>query len=408
MYLAGLSYSHTHTHTTNPQFYIPSLSFDMLAAFSHLFALGLLATGTLADTCKPKPFSDFVNNVVFTPADDAPSWGTIYARSLQLKDGSLITSWENYPPEPPLITFPIWKSDDGGASWYDFKNVTDDVNGWGLRWQPHFHRLEHDYGSYEAGTILLSGMSVKKDLSEGWLDIYYSTDEAETWSFATHVAYSPGPLTTNNGDKAIWEPFLLEHDGKLICYFSDQRDGDHGQKLVHVVTADLETWTEPVDDVAYDNYEARPGMTTVAHIESTGKFILTYEICGLGGCPSYFKVADSPYEFQDAEGVLITDNVTGADIGSSPYVIWVPHPEREDGSGLILLNGSGSSDVFVNDDDASPDGWRAIKTGMWAGHSRQLQVIEIKGKKKLLLSVGGFMQSDTDNKVAVGVIPIPT
>lgn len=375
-------------------------------AFLSVLAVPLTTCGSVAD--HPRPFSNFVNNVVFEPAEDAPSWGAIYARSLQLNDGSLIVSWENYPPEPPLITFPIWKSDDGGASWYDFKNVTDDVNGWGLRWQPHFHRLENDYGDYAAGTILIAGMSVPQDLSEAWLDIYTSTDEAESWSFANHVAYAPGPMSTANGDKAVWEPFFLEHEGKLICYYSDQRDENHGQKLVHVVTDDLVNWTEPVNDVAEGDPTLRPGMTTVAHIESTGQFILTYELCGTPGCPSYYKIADSPYGFDSVEGVPIRSNDTDMSPGSSPYVVWTPHPDREDGSGLILLNGSGSESIFINEDDASPDGWKAVDVGMWAGHSRTLKFVEIDNKRKLFISVGGQMSLETDNKIAVGVVDIPT
>lgn len=368
--------------------------------------LGLAATAVKASQSLAS--GNFVNNVVFEPADGAPSWGSIYARTLQLLDGALIVSWENYPPEPPIISFPIWKSDDDGLSWYDFKNVTDDVNGWGLRWQPHFHRLENDYGDYSAGTILLAGMSVPEDLSEAWIDIYISTDEAETWSFATHVAYAPGPMTTANGDRAIWEPFFLEHEGNLICYYSDQRDENHGQKLVHTVTNDLVDWADPVDDVAESDFELRPGMTTVAEIKSSGHFIMTYEMCGLPGCPAYYKVADSPYEFASVDGIAIRENTTDVSPGSSPYVIWIPHPDRNDGTGLILMNGAGSEDVFINEDDASPDGWKAVETGMWSGHSRTLKIVEIEGEEKLLLSVGGHMSLDTDNKVAVGIIDIPT
>lgn len=39
-------------------------------------------------------------------------------------------------------------------------------------------------------------------------------------------------------------------NGKLICYYSDQRDNTtHGQKLVHQVSTDLENWGPVIDDV---------------------------------------------------------------------------------------------------------------------------------------------------------------
>lgn len=374
--------------------------------FWSLFLAGITACSA---KCTPPPFSDFVNNEVFRPGPDYTSWGTIYARTVQLNDGSHLITWENYPPEPPLATFPIWKSVDGGATWTDFLNVTDQVNGWGLRYQPHFYILEEDIGAYPAGTLLLGGMSVPADLSEAWLDIYASHDNGATWDFVSHVAYAPGPETVTNGNDAVWEPFFLIRDGTLVCYYSDQRDPLHAQKLVHVTTTDLVNWSEPVNDVAYENFEARPGMTTVAHIKSTDKYILTYEICGLGnGCPSYYKIADTPYTFDQSEGILIEEGTDGRNPGSSPFVIWTPHPDRDDGSGLILMNGAGQDAIFVNEDDAPADGWRAVEVGQWAAHSRSMEIIDVQGKKRIMLANAGHMSSAHDNYVVVGVIPIPT
>ncbi|KAM5350920.1 hypothetical protein ACJ41O_003643 [Fusarium nematophilum] len=376
-----------------------------------LLVSGVLATQGLDRRKRaPPPFSDFTNNVVFKPHADYTSWKTIYGRSIQLADDSLLLTWENYPPEPPLAHFPIWKSTDGGATWFDFVNVTDQVNGWGLRYQPHFYILPQDLGTYKAGTLILAGMSVPADLSEAWLDMYTSTDGGENWEFASHVVYAPGPETVKNGNKAVWEPFLLIHDDKLICYYSDQRDEEHAQKLAHVVTTDLKTWSDPVDDVSHSEYGHRPGMPTVAHIESTDKYIMTYEVCDLpeGGCPSFFKVSLSPYEFGDAKEHKILSNNTNVNPGSSPFVIWTPHPDRDEGSGLIIMNGAGREEVFINEDTAGPDGWRMVDVGQWTSHSRCLEIINVQGRKKLMLSNAGHMSSSHDNYVVVGVVEIPT
>ncbi|KPM46175.1 hypothetical protein AK830_g278 [Neonectria ditissima] len=338
----------------------------------------------------PAPFSDFTNNVVFKPRSDYTSWKTIYGRSVQLPDDSLL------------------KSVDGGATWFDFVNVTDQVNGWGLRYQPHFFTLPQDLGEYKAGTIILSGMSLPADLSEAWLDMYTSVDGGKTWKFASHVVYAPGPETVTNGDRAVWEPFLLVHDNQLVCYFSDQRDPKHAQKLAHLVTKDLKTWSTPVDDVAHSTYEDRPGMATVAHIKSTNKYIMTYEVCGLPGCPSYYKVSSSPYTFGQAQEHPILSNTTNVSPGSSPYVIWTPHPGRSDGSGLVIMNDSGREEVFVNEDSAEPDGWKMGTVGQWSAHSRALQLINVKGKKKLMMTNAGNMRTNADIYVVVGVVEIPT
>ncbi|PSN75547.1 hypothetical protein BS50DRAFT_568174 [Corynespora cassiicola Philippines] len=377
-----------------------------------LFGLELLsvAQGISIPKAKraPEPFSDFTNNVVFRPLPDHESWGTIYARTIQLPDGSHLLSWEDYSPEPPLMAFPIYRSQDGGATWTNFSQVHDQVNGWGMRYQPNFFVLEEDLGDYPAGTVIIGGMSVKRDLSEAWLDIYTSSDNGASWDFASHAVYAPGPETVTNGNDAVWEPFFLMHEGTLVCYYSDQRDENYAQKLAHITTTNLKDWSEPTNDVTYPTYEYRPGMTTVAHIKSTGNYIMTYELCGTsgGGCPSYFKVASSPYEFDAVKGTLIVAD-TGENPGSAPYVIWTEHPDRTDGTGIIIMNGGQNDAVYLNEDSAAPDGWRRFDIAQDSAHSRTLEIIDVQGERKLMLAGGGHMSSGADNFVSVGVVGIP-
>lgn len=370
---------------------------------------------TLAHACvtpppTPEPFSTFTNNAVFFPADNYSSWRTIYGRTLQLPDGSFLMTWEGYPPEPPQVAFPIYRSTDGGATWSEYSRVEDTVNGWGLRYQPFLYTLETAWGEYDAGTILISGASVPANLSEAFLDIYASRDAGLTWEFVSHIAHGAGPETVTNGNDAIWEPFFIPYGDQLICFYSDQRDPAHGQKLVAVTTSDLKSWSEPFDVVAYPTYEDRPGMAIVAHIESTGRYIMTYEYCGPQNCHVYYKVAESPLVFGDVEGIPLVSNDTAAvaPVGS-PYVIWTPHPDRDDGSGLIIMNGASREEVFVNEDSALEDGWKMVDVGQWASYSRELRIVEVAGERRLLLANGGNMVSDSEcNWVIVGVIPIPT
>lgn len=42
----------------------------------------------------PLEARDFTNAVVFTPPSTYTSWQTLYGRSAQLTDGSLLTTWE--------------------------------------------------------------------------------------------------------------------------------------------------------------------------------------------------------------------------------------------------------------------------------------------------------------------------
>ena len=110
--------------------------------------------------------------------------------------------------------------------------MTDQVNGWGMRWQPQLYELPQAIGNMPAGTILCAGNSIPSDYSKSKLDLYKSTDHGKTWSFVSSIA-SGGQPKSENGYTPVWEPFLLVADNKLIVYYSDQRDPKYGQKIVH-------------------------------------------------------------------------------------------------------------------------------------------------------------------------------
>ncbi|KAK2780621.1 hypothetical protein FQN53_001096 [Emmonsiellopsis sp. PD_33] len=239
-------------------------------------------------------------------------------------------------------------------------------------------------------------------LSQAYIDLYASQDGGLTWEFVSHIAYGAGPETIQDGNDAIWEPFLLMHEGQLICYYSDQRDPLHAQKLLPVTTTDLRTWSEPVDDVAHAEFGNRPGMAIVAHIESKNRWIMTYEICGPPGCVVNYKVSDSPLTFGSAPDTpLVVGNVVPY---GSPYVIWTPHPDRTDGSGLIIMNGSDREELFINEDAADPNGWRMVNVGQWSVYSRELNIINVEDEKKLMITNGGNMADGSLNYVVCGVV----
>jgi hypothetical protein len=98
----------------------------------------------------------------------------LYARTLALREGGILATWEDYGPEPPV--FPIFKSKDNGKTWSEISRVKDAVNGWGLRYQPFLYQLPEPFGGFPAGTILLAGSAIPRDLSITQLDLYASTD----------------------------------------------------------------------------------------------------------------------------------------------------------------------------------------------------------------------------------------
>lgn len=177
-----------------------------------LFSFTLLITVFEALLAAPTvaPFSTFSGVTVFTPGANWTDPGVLYARTVELPGGIILATWENYRPEPPLVSFPIFKSTDGGSSWKHISNITDQVNGWGLRYQPFLYLIKEKVGKFPAGTILATGNSIPKDLSLTQIDVYASRDNGYTWGFVSKVA-SGGAAVPDNGVPAIWEPFLLTY-----------------------------------------------------------------------------------------------------------------------------------------------------------------------------------------------------
>lgn len=129
------------------------------------------------------------NVTVFDPPADYTVPRTLYARvrALECKD-TLLATWENYlptahPEQPcpdncPVNPYvPIYQSFDQGRTWSERSKVYDQVNGWGLRYQPELYEMTEDIGDYPAGTLLLAANSIPEDLSVTKIDVYASTDE---------------------------------------------------------------------------------------------------------------------------------------------------------------------------------------------------------------------------------------
>ncbi|KAA8566550.1 hypothetical protein EYC84_009100 [Monilinia fructicola] len=353
------------------------------------------------------PFSTFSDVTIFTPGANWTDPGVLYARSVELPGGVLLATWENYSPQPPLVYFPIFESTDGGESWKHISNITDQINGWGLRYQPFLYLLTEKIGKYPAGTIIAAGVSIPADLSETQIDVYASLDHGYSWEYVSTVA-NGGAAVPDNGVPAIWEPFLLTYKGQIVLYYSDQRDPLYGQKLVHTVSSDLLTWGDLVDDVHYSTYTARPGMTTITQLPNN-QYIMTYEY---GGGPTvnntstylfpvYYRISSSPLTFLSAPGIpVITNN--GIQPTGSPYVTWTPVGGK---NGTLIVSSGGRSEVFVNRALGAENSWKTVQTPESTSYSRHLRVLD-SNKNHLLIMGGGKLPPSTTNKVTVSVIDI--
>ncbi|KAK7958617.1 hypothetical protein PG988_013465 [Apiospora saccharicola] len=305
----------------------------MLFPLSKLTAIAVLLGDTITTSKakplpqQPKPWGFFTNNTIYQTAGRE---SITYPRYASLEDGTILATASLSGQSGPGY-FPIYESTDGGASWEHVSDLTDTVNGWGLSAQPALTELTEDMGDYPAGTILGSGNSWSNNGTR--VDLYASTDRARRSCHATGV-----------------------YDHQLVCYYSDQRDPLHGQKLSHQTSPDLTTWGPVVNDVAYDLYEARPGMTVVAYLpEPVDQWILVHER-PIGNSsshgshyPVYYVMADSPLEFGNEVGrPIVVNNQTAPN--ASPY-------------------------VYTNRYGGDPDRWEEHGTPAGAVYSRAIQIL---------------------------------
>ncbi|KAF3763310.1 family 93 glycoside hydrolase [Cryphonectria parasitica EP155] len=335
-------------------------------------------------------------NDIFVPPSDYIVPKTLYGRTVQLADGTLLATWENYSPEPPNVYFPIFRSTDYGQTWAAFSNVTDQVNDWGLRYQPFLYLLPQAIGDLAAGTILCAGNSIPSDLSQTQIDLYASTDDGASWSYVSSIA-SGGVAEPVNGDTPVWEPFLMVYDDQLVAYYSDQSDTTYAQKLAHKTSTDGVTWGTEVNDVAQPTYSARPGMATVAEM-GNGEYIMTYEYCGTEACDVYYRISDSPLTFDSATDNKLTAN--GVTPVSSPYVVWSSSGGT---NGTIVVSADSNTQIFISTALGDPDSWVEYDTPQSGAYSRHLRVMD--DPDYLLIMSAGYL--DSDNWVTLSVMELP-
>jgi hypothetical protein len=364
------------------------------------FAAALLCALAAALGCIPSAQAETSGvQTVFTPTSGAGfvDPGVMYARAVTLHhngdaNGTILTTFETYTNSTPY--FPVYKSTDGGASWTYLSRVDDTVNGYGMRWNPQIYELPAALGNLPAGTLLEAGLSVPANRSSTEILMYDSTDQGRSWHFLSSVAKG-GAAFTADPNTPVWEPFLLMNNGKLLVYYSDQRDNSvHSQMLVHQTTTDGVTWNPVVQDVAYPAQSARPGMATVAQING-GQWIMTYEYCNnpSGGCPVYYRISTDPETFASAADHQIILN-DGSKPCCQPYVTWTPGGGPD---GTIVVSDGGQTALAVNTAGGAASSWKSEASNAPGGYSRSLMMMP-DGNTAMTLT-GGYHDSNYLNQV---------
>jgi len=332
--------------------------------------------------------------------------GAAYARAVQLTagrpDGSqtFLATFQQFDPSKGG-GFAIFRSDDGGRNWRPWSNVPAGGQSGTIWLQPFLYELPRAFGGLPKGAVLCAGNSL--DSSSTNIVLYASVDEGLTWQFLSTVAVG-GPPIASNGNTPVWEPFLLLHRDRLLCYYSDQRDPDYGQKLAHQASADLRHWGEVVDDAVGDVYAERPGMITVAQVHSS-LWIMTYEY-GVSDTyyPVRYKLAPDPESFGSAPALELLDQ-DGYAPSAAPTVAW---SDSGGPNGTIVVSANSDQDFFLNRSLGDPAEWTRLSSPMPRGYSRYTVPLNTPGSWRrpgLVFVVTGAPYAE-DAPIQAGVIQL--
>lgn len=241
-------------------------------------AMGAAAAAPAALAYQPGP------NVVY--ATDGKTCNkdhcVLYPKSGQLPSGRVLMAFEDSEGPVAGQTMPIYKSDDNGDTWQkltDLKPPAELSNDpqyadWTSNWtNPYFYVLPQSLGGLPAGTMVLatvvsSSVEGKNDRPANAIVLYATRDEGLTWNVVTTIATTADAVTD-----ALWEPFLMMYQGKLVAYYSDDNDytgfdpttgiptldpdndnasgkvDPNRQVLLHKTWDGTNDWSQPVIDV---------------------------------------------------------------------------------------------------------------------------------------------------------------
>lgn len=322
------------------------------------------------------------NGAVVYVSDNAGTFdpgGATYARIICLKhsgssNGTLLCTYDQLKNVSVTVdgkkvkkqVYPIYKSTDGGDNWKLISNVYDQKYGLLRTSQPCLYELPVQVGDMPAGTILLAGnIFDDSPYTVSRIVIYKSMDGGYSWSFLSEVdnggpcIYDPSTTSTTT---TVWEPFLgMSKDGKLVCYYSDERQKAEGilQAVSFRTSSDGKNWSSLSNVAAIPDKRDRPGMITVTELPN-GKYMATYEMVNRPSISKnnaivYCKFSDDGVTWDaDSLGTRVA-LADGRGIGSSPYVKWV---DAGGPNGMVIVsakwgtdssdNISGGQDFYVN------------------------------------------------------------
>lgn len=227
----------------------------------------------------PASAMDATGTIIFDSTQDP---GAYYERIVKMDNGNLLAVFDQtfpwYGSESETPTF--YTSSDGGNTWSVRSTLNTEADGIDHTkiGMAELYVLPQQVGNFPKGTILYACSNWDTDYTYT-INIWRSTDNGLTWTHHSDLA----PRTSRN----TWEPeFSVSSDGKLVCYYSDERQQGYDQCLVEEISTDGGlTWGnftiivgKYVEDFVpfVSPAEWRPGMPRVQKLLN-GTYMLVWE-----------------------------------------------------------------------------------------------------------------------------------
>lgn len=230
---------------------------------------------------------------------------------------------------------PIFESTDDGKTFSQIATIAPDASK-GLCCTS-LYELPRQVGSLPAGTVLWAGAKNTPQAPPMSLPIYQSQDQGHTWTYLSSCATSPN-------SSGLWEPELsVDRTGNLDCYFSDESDPAHSQKLSRTVSSDGVHWGPEQDVISPSDPTARPGMAGIRQLPD-GRYFMAYEMCSTNNtnCPVYFRTSG------DGSSWGAATQITGPD---GRFPMHTPKFTVTSNGSIVL-----TSQVYDNADGSPADG----------------------------------------------------
>ncbi|MBP3333691.1 MAG: exo-alpha-sialidase [Clostridia bacterium] len=258
----------------------------------------------------------------------------------------------------------IMKSTDKGLNWEVIARPSETIDtstGWAGS-MAHIYELPAKLGNLPAGTLIYSSNSVNYERSSH-IGVWRSTDCGKTWKEISIVARGGGI------GEGVWEPvmFYNEDDGYLYCFYSDDSNAKHDQKIVYKRSKDGVKWENAVDVCAFNKSTDRPGMPVITRL-GNGEFFLVYEYVRSGyNSNIYYKKTKDITKWNPADpGTLIKAfSSSGANtyvLASGPSCLWTPAGGKNGTlfvTGQYQIGGVPYNSIFVSFDNGMT--WEIVK-----------------------------------------------